>query len=189
MHDIEPFYLWQPLYQSNEDKRSPFYGRTYSEIYFDQKIYNHIIHPQWDNIGSETLFIKVLFADYEDEFMIIEMIGEWNDCLYNDIMTFKRDVIDLAIEDGITKFVLIGENVLNFHASDDAYYEEWFEDIDGGWIALINFHEHVLSEMKKERLHYYLTMGEAFNELDWRRMKPNDILSWVEEQLDKKYLP
>jgi hypothetical protein len=37
MHDIEPFYLWQPLYQSNEDKRSPFYGRTYSEIYFDQK--------------------------------------------------------------------------------------------------------------------------------------------------------
>ena len=117
------------------------------------------------------------------------MIGEWNDCLYNDIMTLKREVIDLAIDDGINKFILIGENVLNFHASDDSYYEEWFEDVEDGWITLINFHDHVMNEMIKERLHYYVNVGEGFNDLDWRRMKPNDILLWVEEQLDRKYLP
>ena len=189
MHDIEPFFLWEPFYQSYTDKHSPFYGRTYSEIYFNQQIYNNIIHPQWDNFGSETLFIKVLYADYEDGFAIIEMIGEWNDCLYNDIMTLKREVIDLAIDDGINKFILIGENVLNFHASDDSYYEEWFEDVEDGWITLINFHDHVINEMIKERLHYYVNVGEGFNYLDWRRMKPNDILLWVEEQLDRKYLP
>ena len=73
MHDIEPFFLWEPFYQSYTDKHSPFYGRTYSEIYFNQQIYNHIIHPQWDNFGSETLFIKVLYADYEDGFAISSM--------------------------------------------------------------------------------------------------------------------
>jgi len=43
-------------------------------------------------------------------------------------MHLKRNVIDVLVGERINKFILIGENVLNFHGSDDSYYEEWFED-------------------------------------------------------------
>ena len=65
MHDIEPFYNWRHLYVSEEDERSPFYGRIYSEFEFTQTIYNYYIHPQWDEFGSRTLYMKVLLADYD----------------------------------------------------------------------------------------------------------------------------
>jgi hypothetical protein len=138
MHTLEPFYNWRHLYIASQDARSPFYGYQNSEVYFTDKIYDHIIHPQWDNIGSETLFLKVLFTDYEKGYCIIEFLGEWNDLLHNDIMILKRDIIDPMIDEGIDKFVLICENVLNFHADDVDYYEEWMDDIPEGWIAAIN---------------------------------------------------
>ena len=79
-------------------------------------------------MGSTTLFVKILFADYEERFAILEFIGEWNDTLFNDVMTLKRNVIEPLLSEGIERFILIGENVLNFHASDDCYYEEWFDE-------------------------------------------------------------
>jgi len=119
MQDIEPFYNWRELYIASEDDRSPFYEREYSEFVYTNTIYNFYIHPQWDDFGSNTLYIKILFADYEQHFAVIEFIGEWNDCLHNDIMLLKREIIDVMIGTGINKFILIGENVLNFHASDE----------------------------------------------------------------------
>src|SRR5436853_156285 len=111
MHDIEPFYNWRHIYVSEEDEYSPFYGRVYSEFEFTQTIYNYYIHPQWDDFGSRTLYLKVLMADYEERYMIIEMIGEWNDAIENDIMTLKRDVIDVFQANGIDKFILVMDNV------------------------------------------------------------------------------
>src|SRR5690606_36466343 len=110
---------------------------------FSQKIYNYLIHPQWDSMGSNTLFLKILFVDYDEGYAILEFIGEWNDAIENDIMTLKRDLIDEMIAMDINKYIFIGENVLNFHASDDCYYEEFVEDLDDGWVALVNFHQHV----------------------------------------------
>ena len=98
MHDIEPHYSWRHLYIASEDSRSPFYGREYSEIEFSNTIYDHFIHPQWDQIGSSTLYIKLLYVSYENGFCIIELLGEWNDCLYNDIMYLKRNIADALIE-------------------------------------------------------------------------------------------
>ncbi|MFC2101272.1 hypothetical protein ACFLRZ_05525, partial [Bacteroidota bacterium] len=95
MHNIEPFYLWQNYYNAAEDDKSPFYGRTYSEFEFSNTIYNYYIHPQWDEIGSETLYVKILFVNYEQTYCIIELIGEWNDALHNDIMLFKRNVLEI----------------------------------------------------------------------------------------------
>ena len=129
MHDIEPYYNWRHLYTAEEDSKSPFFGRTYSEFEFTQTVYNYYIHPQWDDIGSQTLYLKVLYADYEIGFAIIELIGEWNDAIENDIMTLKRELIDKMLFQGISKFIMIGENVLNFHSSDECYYEEWYEDV------------------------------------------------------------
>lgn len=129
MHDLEPFYYWRDEYDSAFDKYSPFYGRQYDEFFFTHTIYNFYIHPQWDYFGSPTLYMKILYADYERGFAIFEMLGEWNDCITNDIMYLKRDVADVLMEHGINKFIIICENVLNFHSSDDCYYEEWFDDL------------------------------------------------------------
>ena len=118
MHTIEPYYAWRNHYVASEDSRSPFFERIYNEMSYHMKIYDHYIHPQWDNIGSSTLFIKILWVDYEEESAIIELLGEWNDCLHNDIMRLKRDIVDCLQNEGICKFILIGENVLNFHYSE-----------------------------------------------------------------------
>lgn len=187
MHEIEPFYNWRELYIASEDERSPFYGSDYSEFQYSNTIYNYFIHPQWDNFDSNTLYLKVLMADYENQFAIIEFIGEWNDCLHNDIMYLKRNVIDPMIRCGINKFILLGENVLNFHSSDDSYYEEWYEDIkdEGGWIAAVNFREHVLEEMRSEKLNYYINWGNNLNSLLWRKLKPFQLYHLVDELIIK----
>jgi hypothetical protein len=146
------------------------------------------VHPQWDNIGSPTLFIKILFVNYEKSYTIIEFLGEWNDILQNDIMTLKRDIIDELIGEGIQKFILICEHVMNFHFSDDCYYEEWFEDIDEGWIAIVNPASHVAAEFKDGNLDQYLLMGGDLDIVEWRTMKPfhffNQIRDIAEKRLD-----
>lgn len=172
MHTLEPYFNWRGYYTAEDDDRSPFYGREYNEFEFTDAIYDHVLHPQWDNMGSATLFIKILFADYESGHAIIELIGEWNDLLYNDIMVFKRDIIDHFIHEGITKFVLIGENVLNFHTSDEEYYAEWLEDIEDGWIIGLNFNSHVMDDMRDAQLDWYINLGGEFQEMPWRTFAP-----------------
>lgn len=186
MQDIEPFYNWRELYISSEDVRSPFYEREYSEFEYTHTIYNYYIHPQWDYMGSPTLFIKIIFADYESGFAIIELIGEWNDAINNDIMILKRDIVDELIRHGINKFVIVGENVLNFHSSDDCYYEEWLDDVEEGWIAGINFRDHVLKEMSDTNIDYYITFGGEFNDMDWRTYSPFQLLERIENVMGKR---
>lgn len=185
MHDIEPHFRWRDNYVASEDERSPFYGRVYDEFQYSQKIYNYYIHPQWDEFGSSTLYLKVLHTDYDEGFAIIELMGEWNDCLHNDIKFLKREVIDLMTEYHIYKYVLICENVLNFHGSDDCYYEEWYEEIseESGWVCLVNTLEHVEQEMKDTQLQYYINFGAAFNNINWRLHKPKVVFNAVEAVL------
>ncbi len=182
MHEIEPYYNWRHRYVVEEDERSPFYGREYSEFHFTHAVYDHVIHPQWDEIGSETLYLKVLYSDYDEGFAIIELIGEWNDLLGNDVMFLKRDIIEPIIAQGISKFILIGENVLNFHSSDEEYYNEWYEEVaeGDGWIALLNFREHVLSDMQQANIDQYFLLGGKLNALGWRTLEPEELYKRVE---------
>ncbi|HEY6160700.1 MAG TPA: hypothetical protein VI112_05735 [Bacteroidia bacterium] len=183
MHTIEPYFNWRGFYTAEEDEHSPFYGREYSEFEFENHIYNYVIHPQWDDMGSPTLFIKLLFVDYDEHFAVMEMIGEWNDAINNDIMILKRDIAEHLMAFGISKFILIGENVLNFHALDDCYYEEWSEELrDGGrgWIALLNFREHVLSEFRKNGLLDYLNSGDELDDMHWRNLTPLQLFQLTE---------
>jgi len=186
MHDIEPFYKWRDDYISSEDERSPFYGKEYSEFEFTDTIYNFYIHPQCDFFGSPTMYMKIIFVDYDRQYAIIEFIGEWNDCITNDIMYLKREIIEVMMNEGINKFILIGENVLNFHSSDDCYYEEWFQDIEEGWIAGVNFREHVIDEFKRNNIDYYISFGGELDELSWRNLKPLQFYKKVEELLIKR---
>lgn len=186
MHSIEPYFAWRDLYTAEEDDRSPFYGREYSEFEFTNTIYNYVIHPQWDEFGSATLYMKVLFTDYDLQFVIIELIGEWNDALYNDIMTLKRDIAENFSNEGIKHFILVGENVLNFHYSDESYYEEWYEDVEDGWIAFVNFLPHVLSEMKRTRIDWYVHWGSELDNLPWRTFKPEQLFEKVNGIIRKR---
>ena len=186
MHFIEPFYNWRGYYIASKDGNSPFYEREYSEFEFDKRIYNYLIHPQWDHFGSTTLFLKVLYSDYDAGYSIIEFIGEWNDAIENDIMVLKRDVIEPMMNNGIHKFILIGENVLNFHSSDDCYYEEWFEEVEDGWIATINFHEHVVKEFIAANIDQYFVFGGELEEIEWRTYLPTNLFAKVESLVNKR---
>lgn len=187
MHHVEPYYHWRNLYIASEDEASPFYGRIYSEFEFQDRIYNYLIHPQWDSIGSNTLFLKILYVDYEKSYAIIEMLGEWNDTIENDIMVLKRDLMDELISTGINKFIFICENVLNFHSSDDCYYEECADDLEEGWVALINLHEHVENEMMGVGIDQYLVMGGELNELDWRTYLPEQFYKKVKKIVKNRW--
>ena len=186
MKDLEPFYNWRDLYIASEDSLSPYLGQMNSEFEYSNTVYNYYIHPQWDNFGSNTLYLKVLYADYERNFSVIEFIGEWNDALYNDIMFLKREIIESMIHNGINKFILIGENVLNFHGSDDCYYEEWYQEIEDGWIAAINFRPHVLNEMNGFNLDYYLASGGELDEIQWRNYQPIDLMQKIEALINRR---
>lgn len=180
MHDIEPHYHWLHLYNSEEDELSPFYEHVHSEFEFTNSVYNYLIHPQWDNFGSSTLYLKVLFADYERHYCIIEFIGEWNDIIHNDIMILKRELIEIMQDSGIDKFILIGENIMNFHASDDSYYEEWYNEVEEGWIAFVNFRDHVLDEFKDKGIDYYINFGGELDTLLWRKYSPVQLYDKIE---------
>jgi hypothetical protein len=182
MHDIEPYYNWRHLYTAEEDERSPFYGREHSEFEYTQTIYNYYIHPQWDDFGSKTLYAKVLYADYDTNFGILELIGEWNDAIENDIMMLKREVIDEMIAEGITKFILIAENVLNFHSSDACYYEEWMEDVNegGGWIVVLNLPEQSQYEFRKSHLTNYI---ELLDFPVWRTLQPQHLFTAIDNKM------
>lgn len=182
MHEIEPFYNWRHLYTAEEDELSPFYGAEHSEFEYSNTVYNYYIHPQWDDFGSRTLYMKVLFADYDLNYAIIELIGEWNDAVENDIMQFKRNIVDQMVAHGITKFILIAENVLNFHSSDTEYYEEWNEDIrdEGGWIVLVNAPSQTTYDIERCRINRYVRLIDSPS---WRTYQPGDFFQAIDNSM------
>ena len=184
MHEIEPYYNWRHLYTAEEDELSPFYGREHSEFEFSNTVYNYYIHPQWDDFGSRTLYIKELYADYDLNFVILELIGEWNDAVENDVMLLKRAVADLMIAKGLYKFILICENVLNFHSGDADYYEEWQDDIvdGGGWIAAINMPEQTQYDIKRSRVRNYIHLMDM---PAWRTWQPQHFFGVVDNAMNR----
>jgi len=186
MHDIEPFYKWREKYVADQDSLSPFYGRVYDEFKFTNKIYNYFVHPQWDSFGSPTLYAKILYVDYDDQFACIELIGEWNDCITNDIMYLKRELVDRIIDEQVDKFIFFCDNVLNFHGSDDSYYEEWYDDTKdtNGWICFVNTLDHVKIEMEANHIDHYVKLGHEYNDINWRALQPKSVLTFLERKME-----
>jgi hypothetical protein len=185
MHDIEPFYNWRHIYISEEDERSPFHGREYSEFEFSQTVYNYYIHPQWDEFGSRTLYLKVLLADYDEKYAIIELIGEWNDAVENDIMELKREVLERFMAEGIYKFILVGENVLNFHSDGKDYYEELYDELsaENGWVVCLNLPQQTQYDFRRAHLHQYVELIELDN---WRTYKPFHLFRKIDTALNSR---
>lgn len=185
MQDLEPYYNWLHIYVSEEDERSPFYGIEHSQFEYTDTVYDHYIHPQWDYFGSRTLYVKVLMADYEDCYAIIEMIGEWNDAVENDIMNLKREVLENFMDQGIYKFILIAENVLNFHSGDKDYYEELYEELSDqdGWIVCLNMPEQTQYDFKKAKLNQLIELMQIDN---WRIYKPYHLFKKIDNELSSR---
>ncbi len=191
MHTIEPYHRWLKYYDSSLDDQSPFHGKEYNYDLYSDTIYGYYIDPGWDFMGSETLYIKILYANYHEGQVVIEMIGEWNDAIHNDVMHLKRNIIDHFVQEGISKFVLIGENVFNFHGSDDCYYEEWFEDVEDdpsvpGWIAAVNFRDFVMDEMRNYNIDNYVNLGGSLQIANWRTMNPVAFCSLVDQLVARR---
>ena len=188
MHNIEHYYRWEPLYQSNQDPQSPFFGKEYNYDLYSENIYGYYIAPGWDFFGSDTLYTKVLFVDYQRGYGILEFIGEWNDAINNDIMHLKRNVIEPMMHAGVHKFILLGENVLNFHGSDDCYYEEWFEETEelGGWIAAVNFRDFVMEEWRNYNIDSYVNFGGTLQLSKWRVLEPAVFFEMVRRLIERR---
>lgn len=186
MHDIEPYHRWRKYYVVEDDPASPFFGKEYNYDQYSDTIYGYYIDPAWDFFGSETLYLKVIYADYDRGCAIIEFIGEWNDAINNDIMHLKRNVIELMINEGINKYILIGENVMNFHGSDDCYYEEWHEEVEDGWIAMVGFRDFALDEMSVYNIDSYVNYGGSLQIENWRTMKPLHFFENVDRLIMKR---
>ena len=186
MHDIEPYYNWLKYYDSSQDERSPFFGKEYNHELYQDTVYGFFIDPGWDSIESETLYVKLLYVEYDDGYAIIEMLGEWNDAINNDIMQLKREVIDILTKEGIGKFLLVGENIFNFHGSDDSYYEEWFEDIEDGWIAALEWPDFIQDEMRKYRIDQYINMGGTLQIAQWRTLQPKIFFDLVNGLIQRR---
>jgi len=189
MHEIEPFYNWEKFYSADTDKKSPFYGENLNDDgagRYLHTIYGYYIHPDWQFIGTETLYVKLLYADYHRNFAIIEMMGEWNDTLHNDVMFLKRNVVDVLNKEGINHFLLIGENILNFHGGDDDYYSEWYDDVEDGWIAFINFRDFVQVEMTRYRVDNYVNFGGTLDGINWRTLDPLQLFDYVNQLITRR---
>lgn len=187
MHDIEPFYRWDKYYSATDDTRSPY--KDYEADYqtYQNEIYGYFIHPDWVYFGSETLYLKILFTDYDEGVTVIELFGEWNDTLHNDVMHLKRNIVEALVHEGITKFILIGEGIINFHGNETDYYEEWFEEIEDGWIAAVNFREFVEKEFTRFQIDYYINFGGELAEVDtWRVMTPWDFITHVSSLITRR---
>lgn len=186
MHNIEPHYRWLTIYDPALDPDSPFHGKEYNYDLYSDTIYGYYIDPAWDFMGSETLYIKILYTDYERNFAIIEFIGEWNDAINNDIMQLKRNIIDHLNSLGIDKYILIGENVFNFHGSDDCYYEEWFDEVDEGWIVAINFRDFVHEEWRKFGIDCFVNFGGSLEFHNWRTMSPHVLFDKIKSDISRR---
>ncbi|HSZ25982.1 MAG TPA: hypothetical protein VK766_09700, partial [Cytophagaceae bacterium] len=72
------------------------------------------------------------------------------------------------------------------HGSDDCYYEEWFEDVEDGWIAALNFRVHILQEWKRYNLDSYINFGGTLEIDNWRTLLPGVLFETVNNILTKR---
>jgi hypothetical protein len=76
--------------------------------------------------------------------------------------------------------------VLNFHASDDCYYEEWYQECEDGWVAMLNFRDHVLQEFRQNSIDYYVNFGGELDDISWRKYTPQILFHKTADILSRR---
>ncbi len=185
LHYIEPFYGWLNLYSHETDPRSPYHGVEHNLFYFDRSMCDIPAHPLWDLIGSESLLIKILYADYITGFAIIELFGEWNDLRDNDFKLLMENCLNPLMENNIQKFIFICENVFHTYLESDDYYQAIAEELEEGWMCLIRPRQEMLEELEAYHINQYFYWNPVLDELEWRKLKPNQLYQLVESRMQK----
>jgi hypothetical protein len=176
---IEPFYGWLHLYSHDQDEASPFHEVEHSLFEYNRKIYTFDAHPLWDSIESESLLVKILYADYTEGFAILELFGEWNDLHENDFRLLSENCLQILLGAGINKFILICENVFNVHLDSDDYYADLADELEDGWLCLLRARKNVLEEFDKYNISPYFYWNRRFDDLKWRKMLPWQVYELV----------
>ncbi len=183
LHYIEPFYGWLNLYSHEHDECSPFHQVEHNQFYFDRSINRIPAHPLWDDIGSESLLIKILYADYQAGYAVIELFGEWNDLFDNDFKLLVENCLTYLMDHGIKRFVLICENVFHIYPDGDDYYQALQEELEEGWICILRARKEVWQEMLDYQIGSYFYQSPVLDELEWRKLKPFQLFYFVESRM------
>ena len=86
------------------------------------------------------------------------------------------------MSEGIFKFILIGENVLNFHSGIKEYYEELYDEVseENGWVVCLNMPEQTQYDFKHAKLNRYVELMALDN---WRTYKPYHLFKKIDNEL------
>ena len=100
-------------------------------------------------------------------------------------MELKREVLDKLMAEGIVKFILIAENVFNFHSGDKDYYEELYDELsdEDGWAVLINFNPAAQHDFLLRKLNRYIELMEISA---WRTYKPEHFFQFIDQKLSQR---
>lgn len=183
--EIEPFYGWLPLYSHEQDENSPFHEVVHNLFQYDRYIHNIPCHPLWDDFGSESLLLKILYASYQDGYAIIELFGEWNDLFENDFKLLAENCLTYLLDHGINRFILICENVFHIYLEGDDYYQAMQEELGDGWICAMRMREEVRQEMQEYGILDYFYWSEAVDQLRWRKLKPKQLYELIDSRMPK----
>jgi hypothetical protein len=185
MHEIEPFYGWLGYYTNEADPNSPFQDAEHNPFFYDKGVYEYAAHPLWDEFGSDGLLVKILYANYDKGYAILELFGVWNDLIQNDYRLFAENVLTFLIDAGIDRFVFIMENVLNIYLDADDYYEALQEELEDGWICMLRPRQHVVEEIEQYEIGKYFFWSEELDNLNWRKFKPWELFALAEAKVPK----
>jgi hypothetical protein len=58
--------------------------------------------------------------------------------------------------------------------------------VEEGWVAGINFRQHVISEFRRNNIDYYINFGGNLDDMTWRNLKPNQLFIEVELALSRR---
>lgn len=181
---IEPFYGWLHLYSHESDTRSPFHHIEHNLFEYDRHIYTFNAHPLWDTIDSESILLKILYADYQVGYAIIELLGEWNDLFENDFKLMCENCLTYLLDEGINKFIFICENVFNVFLERDDYYEAFSEELsDEGWMCLLKARPNVLADFNDYNIGRYFYWNSQFDTLQWRKLQPWQLFDLIENSM------
>ncbi|MEM0996929.1 MAG: hypothetical protein AAGN35_07615 [Bacteroidota bacterium] len=185
MHNVEPHYGWLKYYDNETDLYSPFQTVEHSEFHYDRQVYQYLAHPQWDTIESESLLVKILYANYEHGYAILELFGVWNDLLENDYRLLTENCLSFLIDAGINRFVFIMENILNVYVDSEDYYDAFQDEMEEGWICMLRAREHVKREFTAFDLDQYFFWADDLDDLFWRKLKPWQLFDLVDARMRK----
>lgn len=182
--EIEPYYGWLHQYSHDTDERSPFHDVEHNLFAYDRAIYTFPAHPLWDSIGSENLLVKILYADYDSGYAILELLGEWNDLHENDFRLLYDNCLAVMATEGIERFILIAENVFNVWLDQDDYYDALAEELGAeGWLCLLRARPHVKQEFEQYGISRYFYWSQELDDIAWRKTKPQQLYQLVQQRL------